>query len=478
MINQDIEIFIEKFVKELKEENAAIFAGAGLSIPAGHLNWKELLKPLAKELNIDINRENDLVSLAQYYCNEKGGNRNNISQLIMDEFNKQSEPTENHKILARLPINTYWTTNYDRLIEKALEKEGKIVDRKYALDQLPITKRKRNAIVYKMHGDVEHPGQAIIIKDDYEMYSHKYGPFITALKGDLISKTFLFIGISFTDPNLDYILSRIRVTFESGQREHYCFLEKVVQGNNELKEEYEYRKRRQELFIGDLKRFNIKVLLLDSYREITEILKVIECKFKQDKIFISGSANEYNQWGEEKAKKFIHDLSSKLIKDDYDIISGFGIGVGSLVITGALQELYMHKKIISEEMLLLRPFPQEVLTETNRKQLWTKYREDMIKRAGITIVIFGNKVKDGCLVNADGVEEEFKIAHELGNKIIPIGATGFMAKEIWDKIDKEFETYYPNLPDEAKYVFKQLNDNKLEPEKIIDKIIEFINYIK
>lgn len=478
MINHDIEIFIEKFVKELKEENAAIFAGAGLSIPAGHLNWKQLLKPLAKELNIDINRENDLVSLAQYYCNEKGGNKNNISQLIMDEFGKQSKPTENHKILARLPINTYWTTNYDRLIEKALEKEGKIVDIKYTLDQLPITKRKRNAIVYKMHGDVEHPGKAIIIKDDYEMYQHKYEPFITSLKGDLISKTFLFIGISFTDPNLDYIFSRIRVSFKSGQREHYCFLEKVVQGRDELKEEYEYRKRKQELFIGDLKRFNINTLLLDSYCEITEILRKIECKFKQDKIFISGSAEKYNEWGEEKAKKFIHDLSSRLIKDEYDIISGFGIGVGSLVITGALQELYMNKKVISEERLLLRPFPQEVLTETNKKQLWTKYREDMISRSGITVIIFGNKIKYDSIVNADGVEEEFRIAQELGNKIIPVGATGFMAKEIWNKVNKEFEAYYPNLPNEARVIFNQLNNIELEPEEIIDKIIEFIDYIK
>jgi N-terminal domain of anti-restriction factor ArdC len=34
-------------------------------------------------------------------------------------------PTENHKILARLPIAMFWTTNYDTLIEDCLVANGK-----------------------------------------------------------------------------------------------------------------------------------------------------------------------------------------------------------------------------------------------------------------------------------------------------------------------------------------------------------------
>ena len=44
----------EKLIKELSKElsanNLAIFAGAGLSAPAGFVNWKGLLKELAEEL--------------------------------------------------------------------------------------------------------------------------------------------------------------------------------------------------------------------------------------------------------------------------------------------------------------------------------------------------------------------------------------------------------------------------------------------
>ena len=40
--------------------------------------------------------------------------------------------------------------------------------------------------------------------------------------------------------------------------------------------EFEYRQRKQALFIGDLKRFNITTLLVDNYGQIPEILKRIE----------------------------------------------------------------------------------------------------------------------------------------------------------------------------------------------------------
>ncbi|KIE90699.1 hypothetical protein AP1022_02816 [Actinobacillus pleuropneumoniae] len=79
--------FIKELVNELSANNLAIFAGAGLSVSAGFVNWKELLTDLAKELSLDINKEeNDLVSLAQYYVNSKCGKRSKINYLILNEF--------------------------------------------------------------------------------------------------------------------------------------------------------------------------------------------------------------------------------------------------------------------------------------------------------------------------------------------------------------------------------------------------------
>lgn len=240
------EKLIKELVKELSANNLAIFAGAGLSVPAGFVDWKALLKDLAEEIELDVEKEErDLVSLAQYYTNTKQGNRSKINEIILNEFSRDAQITENHKILSRLPIDTFWTTNYDPMIENALKNAGKVVDVKHHKDQLQTSIHKRDVVVYKMHGDYTQPNQAVLIKDDYEKYHLDRGDFFTALRGDLLTKRFLFLGFSFADPNIDYILSRIRASYSDNQKEHFCILRQVQQNKDESMADFEYRQRKQ-----------------------------------------------------------------------------------------------------------------------------------------------------------------------------------------------------------------------------------------
>src|SRR5262249_32478223 len=160
------------------------------------------------ELGLNVDKEHDLISLAQFHVNTRRTS-DGLAKKILQEFSEQAEPSEVHDIVARLPVRSFWTTNYDGLIADAFRKAYRVPHVKYLVDYLAITKPKRDAIVYKMHGDVHLPQQAVIYKEQYEKYYLTHAPFITALSGDLISKTFLFIGFSFTDPNLDYVLSRL-----------------------------------------------------------------------------------------------------------------------------------------------------------------------------------------------------------------------------------------------------------------------------
>jgi hypothetical protein len=83
--DNEIEIFINDFVKDLNEGTASIFAGAGLSVPAGFVNWNDLMEEIAQDLGLDINTENDLVSMAQFHVNENR-NRTKINRKILEEF--------------------------------------------------------------------------------------------------------------------------------------------------------------------------------------------------------------------------------------------------------------------------------------------------------------------------------------------------------------------------------------------------------
>jgi hypothetical protein len=67
---KDTIIFVEKYLAELRDNNAAVFVGAGLSKAAGYVDWVELLSPLANDLGLDASKEqHDLVGLAQYHVN-------------------------------------------------------------------------------------------------------------------------------------------------------------------------------------------------------------------------------------------------------------------------------------------------------------------------------------------------------------------------------------------------------------------------
>ncbi|MDA8221265.1 MAG: SIR2 family protein [Desulfitobacterium hafniense] len=466
---------IKDFSKALNENNAAIFAGAGLSSGAEFVNWTELLRSVAEELHLEIEREHDLVSLAQYYCNEHKG-RGRLNQIITDEFQRRASITENHRILARLPIQTYWTTNYDTLIETSLRDNGKNPDVKINPENLAITLSDRDAIVYKMHGDVSQVHKAIITRDDYEKYELTHSLFTTALQGDLVSKTFLFIGFSFNDPNLNYILSRIRIRLEGNQRPHYCFLKRIVESDFSSKEDYEYAKIKQELQINDLKRFSINTILVDEYQEITRILAMIENSFKKNSVFISGSAEDYGAMPENAAIELLHALSYELVKRDYRVISGFGLGVGSYVINGALDCLQSERKNRKENNLVLRPFPQKPSGGKSLPELWDFYRHNMISEAGIAIFLFGNKKVDGNVVDAGGVRSEFEIACSMGVNVIPVGITGYQSKILWEEIMSYLPKYYPETQ-VFRPLFEILGSNS-KPSEIINTIMKIIDEIR
>ena len=93
-----------------------------------------------------------------------------------------------------------------------------------------------------MHGDIERPDIAVLTKDDYEKYHLTHGPFISALSGHLVDTTFLFLGFSFSDPNLDYILSRIRVSYREHQRRHYCVTKRRTRQPGETEADFEYQR--------------------------------------------------------------------------------------------------------------------------------------------------------------------------------------------------------------------------------------------
>ena len=218
---------IKTIEQALDSDELSVFAGAGLSIGAGYASWESLLKDAAESLKLEISKEShDLISLAQFYCNKN--RRSAINELLSKEFSKNRKPTENHNILSQLPISTYWTTNYDTLIEDALKESGKRVSVRKVDKDLQLSYKYYDSVVYKMHGDIQSPSEAVITRDDYEEYGvDNRRLFRDVLEGALLTKTFLFLGFSFNDPNFNFVLSKMRVLLGEDNRTHYYVLKSL-----------------------------------------------------------------------------------------------------------------------------------------------------------------------------------------------------------------------------------------------------------
>jgi hypothetical protein len=472
-----VEEFIRTYSQALADRNAAVLAGAGLSIPAGLVNWKELMRSIAAEVNLDVEKEVDLISVAQYHLNERGG-RQRLNQTLVTEFSGRAEISENHRILARLPIEVFWTTNYDLLLETALREAGKRVDIKVTAENLATTLPRRDAVLYKMHGDVSDPAHAVLSKDDYESYAttRRGQLFSTALRGDLVSKTFLFLGFSFSDPNVDYILARIRVLLEGNRREHYCLMRSVQRKDFKKLADYQYARTKQGLQAKDLRRYGIMAVMLDSFDRYTQTLKELERQYRRRQIFVSGSAATYAPWSEENAQRVLTLLGKRLAESGMNVISGFGLGVGPHVINGVLDELEREGTQNLSDRLTLRPFPYAITDKDKRQKRWTAYRTEMISKAGVAVFVFGNKADGkGGVAQADGMLEEFSIAHQLGVLIVPIGCTGYVAAELHKKVSDDIQRYFPSVRG-VKTALAALG-RAGKPSEVVERVIKFISLL-
>jgi hypothetical protein len=408
--------------------------------------------------------------VAQYYVNVHCGNRARINKLVLNSFTEGTKASPALQILARLPIATYWTTNYDTTIETELKNKHKLVDVKRNSASLATNIQSPDAVVYKMHGDVSDISEVILTKDDYETYDQKRLLFKVALQSDLLTKTFLFIGFSFEDPNFANVLTQMRILLEESAPVHYCFLKKITKKDGESLEDFKSHEEKQRLQILELKRYGIETILLTDYVEIPKLLKEIYRAVRTRQIFISGSIADYPaNWPQTKVEYFCSLLGEKLVEQNYYVTSGFGFGIGSAVVNGALKAIYDHN--LSREHLMLRPFPQPTLSpKKSMRDLWTRYRQEMIEPTGIDIFVFGNKEQEGRVVAAEGVKQEYEIAKKDSSRtLLPLPSTGMVAKKLYDEDKDEIITNF-NLSDKEVAKLETCTD----PETLVNLVVQLV----
>jgi hypothetical protein len=485
-----LDAFIENYSVKVIEGNASLFVGSGFSREAKLPVWSELLSDFAKEIKLDVSNEHDLISLAQYYVNAK--KRTKLNDKIRERFSysclERDLNLPNHEILATLPIKNVWTTNYDQLLEETLKKHNVTPICLTDDDTIQRINSKRSVVVHKIHGDADSPNDCVITKADYDLYSQTHEMILAKLKAEMCYNTFLFLGYSFNDTNIQHILSRIRAVFGSksnrvksnkiGINTHYCIFAKCSRQKDNPDYDYNYDNQRLKHHVADLRSYGIETILLDDYTHLYEVLSRIRNRVFQKHVFISGSyPSDLDVELKSKIQKCARTLSTHLISQNFKIYSGYGMNLGVDVVEGAhdgcaISRVPGNEKEVKwlNDHLLIYPFPYSNDfgdNEKAREDYYAKWRKNIIEHTQITIVISGiKKSDDGKFDVADGVLKEVEISKKQGNLIIPIPFTGGAAKYIHDEMRQNGDEYANSD------LFKALNDaDKLQGTLvgIIDK---------
>lgn len=204
---------------------------------------------------------------------------------------------------------------------------------------------------------------------------------------------------------------------------------------------------------------------------------------------------------------FMEMLAKQLIVNQYNLINGYGLGVGSAVLLGAFEgceELGLPLREYTERFKCLA-FPraedkcngrfQESSAVAKLEKYKSKNRRMLCANAQIAVFAFGNKKGAS---SADGMLSERDMVLKNNALILPIGCTGGTAKEIYQSvISKEgIEVYLKPYFRERKkfrvrnleldgtiknYVnkLKSLNEIELNRDNVglvVQTVIELINF--
>jgi Sir2- and TIR-associating SLOG family len=132
--------------------------------------------------------------------------------------------------------------------------------------------------------------------------------------------------------------------------------------------------------------------------------------------------------------EFIYEVANGLGRELGDagltLVSGSGLLVGSAVVSGFLSALQRGGMWGLDQRLIARPFPQPLSGKEPDSEQWSMLRAELGRLSGIVIFVGGQKIVDGQLVEADGVNTERDAADQNGAFLLPIGATGGASRRI------------------------------------------------
>lgn len=202
--------YIKEIASKIKNNRASVMVGAGFSRNAEQiiqtdkqfLDWNSLGNVFFEKVNghkpDGKNHYLNVLKLAEEV--EAAYGRTVLNEIIRENLpDAEYAPSQLHEKLLNLGWKDVFTTNYDTLLERTLER---ITDRHYSVilnkEDLIYSSDPR---IIKLHGSFPSTLPFVITEEDYRQYPKRSAIFVNTVQQTLIENALCLIGFSGDDPN-------------------------------------------------------------------------------------------------------------------------------------------------------------------------------------------------------------------------------------------------------------------------------------
>lgn len=228
----------EDLVRDIAARRSVLFLGAGVSRNAESATgvhpreWTEYLRHLASLVHDSAERSEviaciddaDLLTaceLSHTYLSSTVFK----SEMLKEYSSNAYRPAKIHDDLSLVDSRLVMTTNFDKLYENRANQlqDNTVIVKNYYDSDVADVFRRQDRVVLKVHGTIDSPDRTIFTRSQYAIARRDHAHFYQLLRGIFVTHTFVFLGVSMRDPDMQILLEDHAYRFE-GSRPHYMVM--------------------------------------------------------------------------------------------------------------------------------------------------------------------------------------------------------------------------------------------------------------
>jgi hypothetical protein len=184
-----------------------------LSAPLGLPTWDALIGIIAEQLGYDptvFKLSGNSYQLAEYYVAVKGsiGPLRSEMDRLFNPSDEAIKASRSHTALVNMGLPVIYTTNYDRIIERAYTLKDVACHPVASIDDISTAPADATQIV-KFHGTFDDDASLVLTESSYFERLEFESAIDIKLRADMLGRCLLFLGYSLTDINIRYMLYKL-----------------------------------------------------------------------------------------------------------------------------------------------------------------------------------------------------------------------------------------------------------------------------